>query len=148
MTGQALIRRRAAASWRGPFGPVEFGGVRYGLKCHEFCKVPALPGRTGRPFEIALNIHPGDWEMAAVGPGLTDLAGLTSGGWTRAQKDTMALTCHRALPEGLPAKADWHRFLDDLEHCRLAQAVQWTPPPEHAQNWLNEAVVSAEILQL
>ncbi len=68
------IRRRAAAGWRGPFGPVEFGGVRYGLKCHEFRKVPALPGRTGLLFEIALNIHPVDWEMAAVGPGLTDLA--------------------------------------------------------------------------
>lgn len=48
------------ASWRGPFGPVEFGGVTYGLKVHEFRKVLAVPQRSGQRFTIALNIHPGD----------------------------------------------------------------------------------------
>lgn len=48
------------ASWRGPFGPVQSGGVTYGLKCHEFRKFLGLPRRTSLPFEIALNIHPAD----------------------------------------------------------------------------------------
>ena len=48
------------ASWRGPFGPVVFDGVTYGLKVHEFRKVLALPRQTGQRFTIALNIHAGD----------------------------------------------------------------------------------------
>ena len=102
-----------------------------------------------------LRVCPVDWEMAAVGPGLADLAALTSGGWTREQKDAMAVAYHEALPDGSPAKTGRQKFLEDLEYCRLAQAVQWLgwsplwePPPEHAQDWLNEAVTSAEILKL
>lgn len=75
------------ASWRGPYGPIEWQGRTMGLKCHEFRKVIELPERTtgttktqrkgqamtaGRPladlqrerdaltFEIALAIHPAD----------------------------------------------------------------------------------------
>ena len=48
------------ASWRGPFGTVEFGGQTYGLKAHEFRKFIGLPARAAGPFELALNIHPGD----------------------------------------------------------------------------------------
>ncbi len=46
------------ASWRGLFGPVEFEGRSYGLRVHEFRKFVTLPGLTGMPFEIALDIHP------------------------------------------------------------------------------------------
>jgi hypothetical protein len=48
------------ASWRGPFGPITHDGKTFGLKVHEFRKFLDLPARTGRPFEIALSIHPGD----------------------------------------------------------------------------------------
>jgi len=48
------------ANWRGPFGVIEFGGLTFGLKVHEFRKFIELPERTGLPFEIALNIHPAD----------------------------------------------------------------------------------------
>ena len=49
------------ANWRGPFGPVEYGGRRYGLKVHEFRKFLDLPGRVPQAtFELALNIHPAD----------------------------------------------------------------------------------------
>ncbi len=48
------------ASWRGPFGPIDYGGRRYGLRVHEFRKLLPLPRRTGSPFELALDIHPGD----------------------------------------------------------------------------------------
>ena len=53
-------RFTTVASWRGPFGAVEFGGQTYGLKVHEFRKFIDLPARASGPFEIALNIHPGD----------------------------------------------------------------------------------------
>jgi hypothetical protein len=53
-------RFTTVASWRGAFGPVEYGGRRYGVKAHEFRKFLDLPGRTGQAFEVALNIHPAD----------------------------------------------------------------------------------------
>jgi hypothetical protein len=102
-----------------------------------------------------LRICPVDWEMAAVGPGLIDLAALTSGAWSEAEKDAMALAYHYALPDDAPVKGDWQALLTDLECCRLCQAVQllgwapgWTPPPEHAQNWLKEALRAAEAISL
>ena len=38
-----------------------------------------------------LRVCPVDWEMAAVGPGLIDLAALTAGGWTADEKTDLAL---------------------------------------------------------
>ncbi|MCE9610785.1 MAG: aminoglycoside phosphotransferase family protein [Chthoniobacter sp.] len=102
-----------------------------------------------------LRVCPVDWEMAAIGPGKIDLAGLTSGGWTREQKDAMALAYYDALPADRLARYDRQTFLTDLEYCRLHQAVQWlgwspcwSPPPEHAHDWLKEAVNCAETLAL
>jgi hypothetical protein len=48
------------ATWRGPFGPVEHGGRRYGLKVHEFRKFVELPRRSPQRFEIALDYHAAD----------------------------------------------------------------------------------------
>jgi hypothetical protein len=48
------------ANWRGPYGPIELDGRTLGLKVHEFRKVIALPRAVDAPFELALNIHPGD----------------------------------------------------------------------------------------
>jgi hypothetical protein len=45
------------ASWRGPYGRLEFGAKSYGLKAHEFRKFIELPERVSRTFEIALDIH-------------------------------------------------------------------------------------------
>ncbi|HEY6150153.1 MAG TPA: hypothetical protein VIW19_06505 [Gaiellaceae bacterium] len=50
----------SVASWRGPFGPVEYAGKSYGLRVHEFRKFLELPRRSDRPFELALDIHPDD----------------------------------------------------------------------------------------
>lgn len=55
-----LIRFTTVASWRGAYGPVEFGGRTYGLKVHEFRKFITLPEQTPGCFEIALSIHPGE----------------------------------------------------------------------------------------
>ena len=82
-------------------------------------------------------VCPVDWELAAVGPGLIDLAALMTGWDEHAQR---ALT--RAYRPG-PISAD---FQTDLDCCRLHLAVRmlgwsehWTPPPQHARDWLAEA---------
>jgi hypothetical protein len=55
-------RRRftTVATWRGPYGPVQYGGKSFGLKVHEFRKVVELPQRVPQTFEIALDIHPAE----------------------------------------------------------------------------------------
>ncbi len=65
-------RFTTVAAWRGPYGPVEYEGRRYGLKLHEFRKFVALPERAPGTFELALDIHP-DEER--------DLALLGDHGW-------------------------------------------------------------------
>ena len=56
----ARVRFTTIASWRGPYGPVEYGGKTFGLKVHEFRKFIELPERADQTFEIALDIHPAD----------------------------------------------------------------------------------------
>ncbi len=84
------------ASWRGPYGPIDYQGRTLGVKCHEFRKVIDLPERvkvtedglpgpspnmaawesrrsgTAMTFEIALAIHPADEK---------DLHALKEHGW-------------------------------------------------------------------
>jgi hypothetical protein len=60
------------ASWRGPYGPIEYEGRTLGLKVHEFRKVVDLPRRVPCTFEIALDIHPADGK---------DLRLLQQNGW-------------------------------------------------------------------
>jgi aminoglycoside phosphotransferase (APT) family kinase protein len=86
-----------------------------------------------------------DWEMAAVGPGLMDLADLTSGNWSpderRALADAYRGSCHAA------AAMSEEQLRKGLAACRLHRALQWlgwsndhwTPPPEHAHDWTAEA---------
>jgi hypothetical protein len=63
----------SVASWRGPYGPVEYGGRTYGLRVHEFRKFAQLPRLSGRSFELALDIHPAEE---------SDLALLADNGWS------------------------------------------------------------------
>jgi hypothetical protein len=44
-------------SWRGPYGPLEYHGKTYGLRVHEFRQFAPLPRLSGRPFQLALDIH-------------------------------------------------------------------------------------------
>ena len=98
-------------------------------------------------------IAPIDWEMAGVGPGLVDLAALSSGGWTAAERERLALAYHGALPDrDRPQPGE---LLHALAYFRLYIAVQWlgwsqdwSPPAEHAHDWLSEAVALAEELGL
>lgn len=50
-------RFTTVASWRGPFAPLQQGDVTYGLRVHEFRKFLSLPSLTGKPFQLALDIH-------------------------------------------------------------------------------------------
>src|SRR5207247_11017471 len=102
-----------------------------------------------------IRVWPVDWEMAATGPGLIDLAALTAGNWTDKEKTDLALTYHEALQANGGGAPGPEEFLVALDCCRLHLAVrwlgwspQWSPPPEHAQNWLQEALRLAEKLNL
>jgi hypothetical protein len=69
------------ASWRGPYGPVQYEGTTYGLKAHEFRKFAALPRTCDAAFEVALDIHPSDAK---------DLALLKDNGWRIADPRAVA----------------------------------------------------------
>jgi Phosphotransferase enzyme family len=102
-----------------------------------------------------VRVCPVDWEMAAVGPGLIDLAALTAGRWTDTERAALCDAYRTALPPGSEwdSKPDALRTM--LDHCRIHLAVQWlgwsrswVAPQEHRRDWLSEAVVLAESLGL
>ena len=93
-------------------------------------------------------------QAAALGPGLVDLAALSIGSWTEDERDALALAYLSASGED-PSHADTTEFLNSLELFRLHLAVQWlawdprwTPPEEHRQDWLGEALRAAGALGL
>ncbi len=53
-------RFTSVASWRGPFGPIEYGGRTYGLRVHELRRFAELPARAYAEFELALDIDDAD----------------------------------------------------------------------------------------
>jgi hypothetical protein len=62
----------SVASWRGPFAPIEYEGVTYGLRVHEFRRFAGLPARTSERLEVALDIHEAE---------VADIELLRSNGW-------------------------------------------------------------------
>lgn len=97
----------------------------------------------------ALLVCPVDWEMAAVGPGLLDLAALCSGTWGELERAALASAYREALPAEVRPPTGALRA--GLDRCRLLLAVQWlgwsddwTPPAEHAHDWLATALELAE----
>ena len=60
------------ATWRGPWGPLEYCGETYGSRVHEFRALASLPRATGLRNELALDIHAGD---------SPDIELLRAGGW-------------------------------------------------------------------
>lgn len=94
-----------------------------------------------------------DWEMAGLGPGLLDVAALSSG-WDDANRRAIAAAYWAALQHnpGWPPEED--EFMTLLDSASLCVAVQWlgwspgwSPPPEHDRDWLGEAVLLAERLK-
>ncbi len=102
-----------------------------------------------------VRIAPIDWEIAAVGPGLLDLAALTIGKWTPPQREALARAYRESAEAGPGAGALPQDFDAALDFCRLHLAVQWIgwdpdwrPPAEHQHDWLAEAVASMQRLGL
>lgn len=104
----------------------------------EFYASNVLVGRESR-------VAPVDWEVAAVGAGLTDLAALV-GGW--GEEDAAAIAAAYASASGAS--------LAGLGHARLQLAIQWLgwappswrPPEGQRHDWLAEAIELAEGLGL
>lgn len=104
---------------------------------------PTPPGR-----ESDTRVAPVDWELAAAGTGLSDLAALVSG-WPRADREAIA-AAYAAEPGVRPFSTR------DLDLARLQVAIQWLgwappewePPEGQRHDWLGEAVALAEELGL
>jgi aminoglycoside phosphotransferase (APT) family kinase protein len=104
------------------------------------------PTPVGRKSEA--RVAPVDWELAAVGPGLTDLAAFVSG-WPQADRDAIAAAY--ASQPGVPSFTS-----RDLDLARLQVAIQWLgwappcwePPEGQRHDWLAEALELAEGLEL
>jgi hypothetical protein len=71
----------SVGAWRGPYDAVEFEGERYGLRAHEFRRFSEVPRESGLPFEVALEIDPGD---------VADARSLEDGGWRLADPRSVA----------------------------------------------------------
>jgi aminoglycoside phosphotransferase (APT) family kinase protein len=99
-------------------------------------------------------ICPVDWETAAFGPPLVDLAALSSG-WAPKERRRLEAAYYRTLAHERRSLPDPRRFQEDLDYCRIHTAVQWlgwsrcwSPPAQHAHDWLAEALGAAERLGL
>jgi Phosphotransferase enzyme family len=116
----------------------------------EFYPCNIVIRRTGHQVRVC----PVDWEMAAFGPGLIDLASLLTG-WSQREQRALMRAYRAALPETMTRSTRIpNDFSVDLDCCRLHLAVRmlgwshaWEPPPQHAHNWLADAVRLADRLQ-
>jgi hypothetical protein len=104
--------------------------------------------------EDPLRVCPVDWEMAAIGPGLIDLAALV-GGWDPPEQGRLVAAYRSGLPQGDAAAPSPETLSADLARCRLHLALQWLgwstqwrPPPEHAHDWIGEALTLVRELGL
>jgi hypothetical protein len=74
-------RFTSVASWRGAFGPLEYGGRTLGLRVHEFRRFFELPQRASSEFEVALDIDEAETK---------DLSALHRYGWQLADPRVVA----------------------------------------------------------
>jgi hypothetical protein len=91
----------------------------------------------------APRVAPVDWELAARGPGLTDLAALLSGDWGESERAALAA----AYGAGSPRELDFARLQLAIQWLGWAPPA-WEPPAGQRQDWLGEAVALAEGLGL
>ena len=110
-----------------------------------------VQARGGEPLRVC----PIDWERAAVGPGLMDLAALVTGGWSDEERVALAMAYHAARIPNDGWSPTPEVFLTMLDYCRLHLAVRWLgwfgrrrQFRMHAQDWLGEALGLAEKLGL
>ena len=105
------------------------------------------------PAAGGVRVCPVDWEMAAVGPGLLDLAALTSGKWTAGERRELADAYRGAC--GADGASDRAALVPAAwECCRLQAVVQWlgwarswSPPRGQAHDWLGDALGLIDALE-
>jgi len=111
----------------------------------EFYASNVLVGGVGAPCRVA----PVDWELAARGPGLIDLAALVSGDWGEGEREAIVGAYRETVgPDSFSAR--------QLDLARLHLAVQWlgwapqawVPPAGQRHDWLAEGLALAEGLDL
>jgi hypothetical protein len=103
----------------------------------------------------AWRICPVDWEQAAMGPGLMDLAALTAGNWTEKERAELAQEYFNVLQTRGNDAMSRERFHRGFCLCRIHLAVQWlgwspawSPPAAHQHDWLGELQRVSGILRL
>jgi aminoglycoside phosphotransferase (APT) family kinase protein len=96
----------------------------------------------------AARVAPVDWELAAAGPGLTDLAALV-GGWPVADREALAAAYagEPGVPPFTPRALDLARLQVAIQWLGWAPP-EWEPPEGQRHDWLAEAVAIAEGLGL
>lgn len=149
-----LERAVRSSSCNGSGGWIEHLARRYDSVTSYLCGLPTtfLHGEfyasnvLVEQTEAGLRVSPVDWEMAAVGPGLMDLAALISGKWSEEEKKRLALSYHTANADEGAWRVPLTEFFTALDYCRLQLAIQWlgwapdwTPPPDHVHDWQSEA---------
>jgi hypothetical protein len=118
-TGQ---RFTTVASWRGPFAPIDYEGESFGLRVHEWRRFAELPARSGREFELALDIDPVEER---------DLAMLRDNGWLLVDPAVVAADpwSYRSYVQGSRAELmvaknmyvrSWSGWFSDRSVCYLA----------------------------
>jgi len=119
----------------------------------EFYPPNVLVQKRDEHAAASLRVCPVDWEMAAIGPGLMDMAALVAGKWTDAERSSLALAYFESSSgDNTPATID--EFLAALDCCRLHQAIMWLsyfgrrrPYAGYVHDWLGEALGVAEKLE-
>jgi hypothetical protein len=91
-------------------------------------------------------VAPVDWELAAAGPGVSDLAALVSGGWGEGDRTAIAAAYGEVAGATL-AGLDFARLQIAIQRLGWAPP-QWTPPQGQRHDWLGEGLALAEGLGL
>jgi hypothetical protein len=93
--------------------------------------------------------------MAGIGPGILDLAALTCGKWSDEAKAAMIIAYRNALEPGKGPAPSLAELTEAVDCCQLQVCIQWlgwadswSPPAEHTQDWLHQALHLAERLVL
>jgi len=91
-------------------------------------------------------VCPIDWEMAGIGSGQLDLAALVTG-WADDDQRRLAAAYRAAMGAAASDLGDEQEMWRQLAQARLHLALQWlgwssewTPPREHAHDWIGEAL--------
>jgi aminoglycoside phosphotransferase (APT) family kinase protein len=134
---------------------------RYGRVINHLCQLPrTLVHGEFFPANIVMRwtgqthqVCPVDWELAALGPGVLDLAALSAGEWNDAEKRLILAAYHAVICEQGPSDMT----LDDLKRStlysqlhlcirHLGWAARWRPQGQQARAWLAQSLTLAKQL--